>query len=226
MELSVYEINGMLVGQSTNDRVLPFRYLPREIVQTAKTHLGKTDDADKVLRYILNSFYVYRECVNRDFFAPHYEVDNEYEWPKPVEFSWSDIETVISGGEFLHGKIPREEKGIIIETQLRDKTEVRIINPETGKIKRYFRENISRDVDKTLKYNIESLSKIRILFSEFWQIASLKHYANPFYYLLDNFLNGKKTKEDTRNCLINRLNDLETSFMDPKIFNRKDICHV
>lgn len=214
MELSVFEINDMLVGQNTDSRALPFRYLPKEIVQTSKNHLNKTDDIEKVLRYILNSFYVYRACVNRGFFAPHYEIGDEYEWPKPVGFSWKDIETVIHGGEFLHGKIPREEKGVIIETPFRDKTEIKIINPETGETKKYFRDNISEDVDKTLKYNIENPGKIGFIFLDWWQNASLKYYVNPIYSLLDNFLKKNKSKENTRNCLINGLDSLETEYID------------
>ncbi|MDP3027483.1 MAG: hypothetical protein Q8N63_07270 [Nanoarchaeota archaeon] len=211
MELSVSEIIDKVIGKDTGSRALPFRYLPKEIVQTSKNHLEKTDDVEKVLRYVINSFYIYRECVNRSMFAPHYDVDNEYEWLKPVEFSWSDIETVILGGESLYGKIPRENKGIIIETPMGDKTEIKTINPETGKINKYFRETISEDVDKTLKFNIESLSKVGAVFSDWWQIAALKGYANPVYFLLDDFLKKNRSKDEVRIHLTNQLNGLETS---------------
>lgn len=218
MEFSVSEIIDRVIGKDTGSRALPFRYLPKEIVKTSKNHLEKTDDVEKVLRYVINSFYIYRECVNRSMFAPHYDVDNEYEWLKPVEFSWSDIETVILGGETLYGKIPREKKEIIIETPMGDKTEIKTINPETGKVNKYFRETVSEDVDKTLKFNIESLSKVGAIFSDWWQIAALKEYANPVYFLLDDFLKGNKSKENARNCLINGLNALETSFIDSNNF--------
>ncbi len=216
MELSVSEINDMIIGKNTGGSALPLRYLPKEIIQTSKNHLNKTDDVEKVLRYIVNSFYIYRECVNkgRTLFAPHYEIYDACEWPKPVEFSWSDIKTIIYGGEFLYGKIPREEKGIIIETPLGDKTEIKTINTETGEVNKYFRNNISEDVDKTLKYNIESLSKIGVIFSDWWQNASLEYYVIPVCYLLDDFLKRKKSKENVRNCLINGLDSLETKFID------------
>jgi len=198
MELSVFEINDKLYGEPNErgerslkykQKDLPFRYLPREIVQISRDFLNKTGDIEKVLRYIENSFYIYRECVNRGFFAPHYEASDVYEWPKLVEFSWSDIETIISGGEFLHGKIPSEKKGVIIERPGKNKTEIISINPETGNAKKYFRSNISEDLDKTLKYNIKDLSKVGVIFSQEWQMASLKNYANPIYYFLENFLN-------------------------------------
>ena len=198
LELSVNEIWESVLGKPAKNggREIKLktaegkvRLIPSYVIETSKEYLYRTEDTEKVLRYIENSFYIYRECVNRGFFAPHYEASDVYEWPKLVEFSWSDIETIISGGEFLHGKIPSEKKGVIIERPGKNKTEIISINPETGNAKKYFRSNISEDLDKTLKYNIKDLSKVGVIFSQEWQMASLKNYANPIYYFLENFLN-------------------------------------
>lgn len=197
MELSVKEINRKVIGNdSLKSRNLPFRYIPKEIVSTAKEHLNKTGDVEKVLRYIENSFYIYRECVNRNMFAPHYDVDDAYEWPKPVKFSWSSIDSVILGGEYVYRRIPSIDNKIRIETPVTGGIEVKEIDTKTGFVKDSIRDIIpgKDDLNKTLKYNIESLNKIGVIFSDWWQNASLKDYANPIYFLLTDLLNGKPKK--------------------------------
>lgn len=164
------------------------------------------------MKYILNAFYIYRETVNRGFFAPHVFVDGAYEWSSNVHFSWSDIAAVISFGEpayntndsniikieaihdgKMHSKtIRRGITGIVEDTVVRD-----IIS--------------SRDeIHKLFKYSIDSLSDVSVLFSDMWQNASLETYVNPITRAIHAFKNGRIDKETIDIGLIEYIRTLET----------------
>lgn len=214
LELSVSELNERAKG-SSNKR-LPFKYIPAEIVQTVKEHLRKTGNVEKILRYILNAFYIYRESVCMEFLAPHYEVGEAFEWPSPARFSWSNIEAVILGGEYVYGKIPKEEQSVVIETKRESVIESKLIDLETNTITTYIRDIIlgKDNLNETLKYKIENMSKVGFIFQQDWQLNSLKTYANPIYFLLKDFLEGKIKKEEARKNIEIGLKNLGQSFID------------
>lgn len=212
-ELSAHELNER-AKEGSNKR-LPFRYFPIEILKIAKTALEKTTDIEKVLRYILNSFYIYRESVCVEFLAPHYEVEGAFEWPKPSKFSWDNIEAVILGGEYIHGELFEKDE-IEIESRVRDKVKGVLINPKTNRAEEYLRDFISGkdNLNETLKYRIENMSKVGFLFQMDWQNESLRNYANPMYFLLEGFLEGKIEKGKARSMLGNALIYLESAFVE------------
>lgn len=213
LELSASEMNER--AKEGSNKNLPFRFVPLEIVKAAQTHLEKTTDIEKVLSYILNSFYIYGESVCTELLAPHHEVNETFEWPKPAKFSWSNIKAVILGGEYVYGELFEKDE-IKIERRGQDKIKVVSINPKTNTEEEYLRDFISGkdNLNETLKYKINEMSKVGFLFQMDWQNKSLETYANPTYFLLEGFLEGKIEKEKVRSMLGNALIYLESAFVE------------
>jgi len=174
-----------------------FRYIPQEVADTAQRLLD-SNNLEKSLRYIENAFYIYRESVCCSFFAPHYLINGAHEWPPPAKFQWSNFEAVILGGEYIHGPIPETNSKVRITSESDKKIEETII--EKGEVSKIVREAIpGKDNFKEIfKYRIEDLTKIGFLWSMDWQNDALKAYANPIYWILNDFLSGALGENDAK----------------------------
>ena len=190
-----------------------FRLVPECIVFASQNFLEK-GDLEKSLRYLENAFYVYRETVNKGFFAPHIRAGEAYEWPQPSDFSWEDADKVISLGEYLHGPIPSHQKEVIIKSQEKGMLKTVHLDIETGNKKEILREIITEkdNPEKTIKYHVCDLRNLGFLFQQEWQNQSLNTYANPIYYALEEMLRGEKTQEEAKSLLIQVLKIIEKSY--------------
>jgi len=208
LELTVPEILKEIVGDRTPRQNLHFRYIPLQVIARAKKHLEKTKDSVETAKYILYSFYVYRETVNRDMFAPHYPYFGAYQWPSPVGFSWGNINAVCAIGESVYGDIPRKEKGIIIQTQENGKIIETSLNPETGTSETKIRDLINGkdNLREVLKYKVDT-SKTEAIMSNVWQNESLEKYVCPLYNFVFNCLEGRTKKEKALEILRNFLSN-------------------
>lgn len=78
----------------------PVRYTPNEVVLTAKSHLAKTGEFQKVSEYVIDAYNFFRGCVcwGKSTLGIPLIFNNEaYEWLKPANFDWSDFEAVHDG---------------------------------------------------------------------------------------------------------------------------------
>ena len=148
-----------------------YRYLPKSILQKSMSDYLIYENAPKVLEYILNAFYVYRDAVNMTMFAPFVLKDGAYEWLDSASFDWRDIDTVKITGQSIHNRKSHEKHPFL--------------------------------------YKVEDASKIGVLFSQDWQIASLRKYANPIYYILQDWKIGKSSPEKIGSGVINFLKSLD-----------------
>jgi len=199
MNLSSDEIiRAIHESENLDIRDAPFRYLPKCVLETSKNNFIVNGDSMRILDYILNSFYIYRETVNKGFFAPHVLVDSAYEWPQNNYFEWSDIDEVLLLGKKLSN--PNNSNSIIrIETLENNKLYSRnIIKGVDGIVSKV----VSRDIDPYLdkmnalfKYKINNLSEINLLFSDDWQNYSLKKYVAPVKLTLQRFENNLISRE-------------------------------
>jgi len=197
-------------GEESRPQPLPFRYLPLEVIASAKVHLTKTGKTDETLRYVLYSYYTYRDTVNRDMLAPHYLYLGAYQWPRPARFSWANVNAVIVIGESIFGEIPNNRSEVVIETQEKGGITTKRVNPETGITKSDIRNIVQgRDnLNEVLKYRIKDMSRISFLFCNDWQLSSLDAYANPFYFFLKDYLEGKYEEKRAKEMLENALRNL------------------
>ncbi|MBR9691744.1 hypothetical protein GOV06_03070 [Candidatus Woesearchaeota archaeon] len=221
LELSVEELWEMALdkpsGQDGGRKVLlvvenqEFRFVPCAVSETAQTYLDETGDVEKVLRYVANAFYIYRDTACHGFLAPHYKVDGAYEWPKPVKFSWESIDAVIIGGEYVNGPIPEDGKARVMK-EVGDKieeTEIKFNNLKNAEGEVFeqiiTREESVRDIipgkdqlQKELKYKIDNLKDVGFIGMQDWQTRSLRVYANPFYHMICDLLEGKVSRGEIR----------------------------
>lgn len=216
--LSVEEIREAVQNLKRTPLDLPFLYLPKKIVIQARNNLGS--DIEKVLRYIENAFYIYRASVCTSFFAPHYVQKDVYEWPNPVKFSWTDINTVILIGESVYGIIPIKKTAIVVGKKVQTRIEEILVIPEEDKLTRktYHRkfQQGKDDFDQRMKYKIYEFSKLGFLFSDHWQNASPEFYANPLYFLLCEVLNQTISLGKAKEYVENLLDLLEVADMRDK----------
>lgn len=194
-----------------------FRYIPACIVQTAADFLRETDDVEKVLRYIENGFYIFRESVCHGTSAPHYKVEGAYEWPTPAHFEWTDIDSVIASGEYIHGPIP-ENRGVVVSSDLGENLEeITEINfgdkGNSQKTKAIIREK--PQWEKKITYKIDYLENVGFVFMQSWQQLSLRAYANPVYHMLKDLLKGKLPKNEAKKHLQKNLEDLGKTYKMP-----------
>jgi len=82
LELSVSEI--LEKREEACPKQFEFRYLPLEVIASAKVHLSNAGKIDETLRYIQYAFNIYRDTVNREMFAPHYLYAGAYQWPRAI----------------------------------------------------------------------------------------------------------------------------------------------
>lgn len=175
-----------------------FRLIPKCMLETAKKHLEQTNDIEKVLRYIVNGFYIYRETACHNWQAPFYKVEDAYEWPAPVKFSWTSIDAVILGGESVQGPIPTDGKVRITVEENGKIKETTIDIKEDGAVKQTTIRDLipgKEDLKSKLKYRIDDLSLVGLVNMQAWQTVSLKSFANPMYHMIVAF--KKELPEET-----------------------------
>lgn len=183
------------------------RLVPLAVIDTSKS-LVQEGDFSRTLRYLENAFYIYRESVCDGWHAPHYQAqDGVYEWPIPTKFRWSNINAVIFGGETIHGPIPEDSSVVKISKKVGDKLEVRRINLDNGEDTTELKDSAQGldNFHETLRYTIQDPYRIGFLAQQDWQNYCLRNFANPAYWALANFLEGrssaKELEESTRRIL-------------------------
>lgn len=223
LDLTVAELEEISLGRANREGARPleltvsedrFRYVPKTLVETSKRHLQETSDIEKILRYIKNAFYIYRETANECFVAPHYLNEDAFEWPKPSKFDWSDIDIVITVGEVFNGNIPKKDSKVRVETiegnQLISTEIDPFVKERTTKIKEII-PGINTP-QRIFRYHIPELKYVGFLGSFEWQNESLSFYANPVYWLLNDFLEGKLKPEEAKKYLDDILSRLSESY--------------
>ncbi len=210
LELNVSEILDEPRKVKPPGESLPFRYIPLEVIKTAKDCVNK-ENFSGCAEYILNAFYVFRRTVNRGLFAPHYANEGAYEWPPPAKFSWGESKIVHAVGEFIEGEIPRKSKKAIIESRDGGRINKKTIDPLTGFMRERFREFVSGkdDFEMVFKYRIEDISKVEGLFSNEWQNQSLGKYVCPLYRFVVECTDGRIDNDKGAEMMVNFLNNIE-----------------
>ena len=180
-ELSIKDIleiehrNSSFINTAPILETYEYRYLPKSILQKSMSDYLIYENAPKVLEYILNAFYIYRDAVNRNMFAPFVLKDGAYEWLDNASFNWTDMKTVVAVGQSIHNRAPQRE------------------HPS----------------EHPIRYKFDNSSKLGILFSEDWRVASLRKYANPITYTLIDWKTSKSNPEKTFNSVHHFLASLE-----------------
>jgi len=198
LDISAQEIEEMAL-KSANSRGFrrlelivnhrPIRALPQDLINISRDQLDLNRDPEKVLRYILNAFYIYRQTVATSAIAPVYEISKVYEWPQPTGFSWKNLDIIIATGEVIHGEIP-ERQSVKVERK----------------------SSPGDDFPKSFKFHIEDARKIGFVNQYNWQNQSLHDFVNPLYDVLLKFTQGKLSKKNVIKYLQNGLSELERPY--------------
>lgn len=214
LELSVLEIFRELDRDRIPRKELPIRYLPLQVIARAKKHLKKTKDALETAKYVLYSFYVFRETVNRDMFAPHHPYFGAYQWPTPSKFSWGNINAVCAIGESIHGNIPEKEKGVIIQTRENGKIIETILVPEKRTQKTNIRDIVhgKDNLREVLEYRVD-ISKTDAFLSNWWQHKSLEEYVSPLHKIAVGCHEGRISKKEAAEKIDNLLDRYKKKYM-------------
>jgi hypothetical protein len=178
-----------------------FRFIPKCMHETAKRYLDETGDVEKVLRYIVNGFYIYRATVCSNWQAVFYKVEDAYEWPAPAKFSWSSIDAVILGGEYVHGPIPDDGKARITVEENGKIKETTIELKEEGAVKQTTIRDIIPGKDNlksTLKYKIDDLSKVGFEQMQNWQTKCLRNFVHTMYNMVVCLAEKKSTPDEIK----------------------------
>lgn len=211
-----------IMTRPSNEKI---RLVPELVIETAKENLKTTDDVEKTIRYILNGFYIFRDTVCGEMFAPLYKTNDAYEWLSPAKFSWQNIDAVILGGEYIHGHIPSDDSSVKISVEENGKIKETKLELEETERKKPLdimgKEEIIRDIIPgkddlagKLKYKIDDMSRLGLVFQMDWQNSSLKSYANPLYWHLDALVKNKVSKEESKNVLIEGLEILSRGIQE------------
>jgi len=189
MNLSIDEILDSTQGnKSWCPPNAQFRYLPKSILHASKIDFIINGDPSRVLEYICNAFYIYRETVNTKMFAPHVLMDDAYEWPSSIYFEWSNVDDVTSLGSKIH-------------QHSNSRNDIRVESPTNN------------EMHKSFKYDIKDINKVSVLFSDMWQNASLQKYVAPLASTLMYLKNGKIPPDAVGNGLIEYLEALDNDRM-------------
>jgi hypothetical protein len=86
-----------------------FRFMPLEVVTEARNYFRDIPDIKKILLYLRCAFQIYNVCTVTSLWAPHEKITTnekgedkyaESQWLSPVDFSWTDMDTVIQKGKY------------------------------------------------------------------------------------------------------------------------------
>lgn len=195
--------DGMVYALFDKDRLIdgvnvyisPMRYVPLEVLETAEKHM---DNPSKASKYICAAFCLFRKVAANHLFVPHVYKNQAFEWPDPVEFSWSDIDSII-GTESLVYVTPKNFKSVTKDENVRAITEINVQSGETTigleKIPDYEKALLS------LKFKTPNIRSIGLVGTKPWREYSLSCYVNSTFSEIDNLENGTSTKKEIQESL-------------------------
>lgn len=173
--------------------VEPVRLVPLNILETAEKHLQETGKVDETLAYIQHAFYLYRGSVCHDIAAPHVERNGVFEWPDAETLSWTDVSTVIFFDAIAH-QTPKT-----VEVSVREENQIQITDLSTG-LTEVRNARWKDDLSTEFKYKVV-LSDVGFIYQQGWQRESLRIYANPLHWLMDDLSKGNLAREEAQNYL-------------------------
>lgn len=171
------------------------RYAPTSVMRTAVNLLNQYDKSpDAVADYLVNAFYLFRACViGQDSIlgTPHIFVDGAYEWPRPAEFGWEDVDKVVAMGRYIHGQfsgvqVISPEEGIVTEISVGDEG---VWEKETRGITE--RERSVDSMGKTVNFYVPSLQGVGFVVDSMqWQNTILADFSNPLSGFIEDWRSG------------------------------------
>ena len=180
--------------------LVPTRFVPLEVLETAEKHLY---DPLKAAEYVYDVFYIYRETVSGLAEAPHVFNNGVLEWPNPADFSWSDMEYVLTGKKVL----PPEPQNVEISVREGKYKKTTELDVHTSQMKTTTKELTEIDrLGESMKYSIPDVQLIASTGMQAWQLTSLRWYANYLGWGADFTKAGQEDKakkyfEDLPECI-------------------------
>lgn len=155
------------------DDIIPVRLIPNSLLSLAEETFRETNDIGAVIESLWTSFYVYRDCVNKELEVPLVKKgDDSWEWPEPTDFSWGDENTKTLA--LMMGAYKRQAGPVISVTE---GDTVHRLDVLSGVISEEKASGLIAQPENHIKYKIPALQDVRMINQQAWQMHALRNWA-------------------------------------------------